>query len=176
MGTKYFARLRVGGGLMLLLGAMGVLPGCPRGERPRAGELATRPSALLGPVGIKIHDSSAVMRKEAGGDFDGLVVACEVLDRFDDSIKTMGVMRFEAYDYAPSEPENKGARIGFWPDVRTDSLECTQQYWDSIWGLYRFNLTWEVEVRAGQLYILEATLTTPSGEQFSSNHILRVLP
>ena len=86
----------------------------------------------------------------------------------------MGVMRFEAYDYAPSEPENKGPRVAFWQNVRIDSLECTQQYWDSIWGLYRFNLTWELEVRAGQRYVLEATLTRPSGEQFSDIHVLHV--
>ena len=116
------------------------------------------------------------MRTKAGGDFDGIIAACEVLDRFNDSIKTMGVMRFEAYEYAPSEPENKGARIGFWPDVRIDSLECIQQHWDSIWGLYRFNLRWEVDVQAGRRYILEATLTRPSGEQFSGKHMLHVSP
>ena len=163
-----------GCGLMLTLAAL--LAGCPTGAGTPTSGTAQRPAPLLAPVAINVHDSSAVVRKSAGGDFDGIIAACEVLDRFGDSIKTMGLMRFEAYEYTPSEPRNKGPRIGFWPDVRIDSLESTQQHWDSIWGLYRFNLTWQVEVRPGQRYILEATLTTPSGEQFSANHILQVSP
>ena len=155
--------------VMLLL-----ITGCPGDRQPPAGLPGQRAAPLLGPVAINVHDSSAVARKSAGEEFDGIIAACEVLDRFGDSIKTMGLMRFEAYEYAQSEPENKGPRIGFWPDVRIDSMECIQQHWDSIWGLYRFNLTWQVDVRPGQRYILEATLTTPNGQQFSTNHILQV--
>ena len=131
---------------------------------------------LLGPVAIKVHHSSGVVRKAAAGTFDGLVVACEVLDRFDDPIKAVGVMRFEAYDYAPSQPENKGPRVGFWPDVRIDSLETIQQHWDGVWGLYRFNLNWDHPFEPGQRFVLEATLTTPDAQQFSSSHILQVHP
>lgn len=160
----------------LLLAMIALLAGCPGSEKSPAGGTGLRASALLGPVAINIHDSSAIIRKKAGGDFDGIIAACEVLDRFDDSIKTTGVMRFEAYEYAPSEPENKGARIGFWPDVRIDSLESIQQHWDSIWGLYRFNLTWQIDAQSGRRYILEATLTTPDGEQFSGNHMLHASP
>ena len=154
--------------VMLLL-----ITGCPT-DRQSPGVSGQRPAPLLGPVAINVHDSSAVVCKSAGDEFDGIIAACEVLDRFGDSIKTMGLMRFEAYEYAPSEPENKGPRIGFWPDVRIDSLEGIQQHWDSIWGMYRFNLTWQVQVRPQQRYILEATLTTPNGQQFSANHILQV--
>ena len=164
----------VGAGVLLVMTAL--LAGCGGNNHGPAGRTTLSSSPLIGPVRINVHDSSGIIRKKAGGDFDGIIAACEVLDRFDDSIKAMGVMRFEAYEYAPSEPENKGARIGFWPDVRIDSLESIQQHWDSIWGLYRFNLTWEVEVQAGRRYILEATLTTPSGEQFSSTHRLHVSP
>ena len=164
----------VGAGLLLAITAL--LAGCSVGQQTPTGGAALRAAPLLGPVAINIHDSSGVVRKKAGGDFDGIIAACEVLDRFGDSIKTMGVMRFEAYEYAPSEPENKGARIGFWPDVRIDSLESIQQHWDSIWGLYRFNLNWKIDAKPGQRYILEATLTTPNGEQLSDNHMLHVSP
>ena len=176
MGRNSGTSLRMVWGWALLFAVMGFLAGCPRGTGPLGGGSATRRSGLLGPVAINIHDSSAVIRKKAGGDFDGLIVACEVLDRFDDSIKAVGVMRFEAYDYAPSEPENKGGRVGFWPGISINSLESIQQHWDDIWGLYRFNLTWEVEVKPGQRFVLEATLTTASGEQFSAKHILHVSP
>ena len=161
----------------LILSAL--LCGCS-GYSPPAGQ--PLPSAslesykLLGPVAIKVHHSSGVMRKAAGGTFDGLVVACEVLDRFDDPIKAVGVMRFEAYDYAPSQPNHKGPRVGFWPEVRIDSLETIQQYWDGVWGLYRFNLNWDQPFRSGQRFVVEATLTSPQGQQFSSSHILQVSP
>ena len=116
------------------------------------------------------------MRKATGGDFDGLVVACEALDRFGDPVKAVGVMYFEAYSYAPSQPDNKGPRVGFWPEVRIDSLESIQQHWDSTLGLYRFNLTWAEQFRSGQRFVLEATLTTPQGQSFSAKHILHVSP
>ena len=176
MGRDSGTSLRMVWFLALLSVMMAFLAGCPRGGSPSGVGSGTRGSRLLGPVAINIHDSSAIIRKKAGGDFDGIIAACEVLDRFDDSIKTTGVMRFEAYEYAPSEPENKGARIGFWPDVRIDSLESIQQHWDSIWGLYRFNLTWQIDAQSGRRYILEATLTTPDGEQFSGNHMLHASP
>ena len=131
---------------------------------------------LLEPVRIKVHHSSTVVRKEAGGKFDGLVVACEVKDRFGDPVKALGVMRFEAYAYARSQPGNKGARVGFWPSVSIDSLEAIQQHWDGIWGLYRFNLRWPRQVRVKDRFVLEATLTTPEGEQLSDRRVLEVRP
>ena len=82
---------------------------------------------LLQPVNIKLHHSSTVLRKEAGGKFDGLIVACEVKDRFGDPVKALGVLRFEAYAYVRSQPANKGRRVGFWPRVNIDSLEAIQQ-------------------------------------------------
>ena len=131
---------------------------------------------LLQPVTVKVHHSSRVVRKEAGGEFDGLIVACEVKDRFGDPVKALGVMRFEAYAYARSQPENKGARVGFWPNVRIDSLQAIQKHWDGIWGLYRFNLRWRMQVRVKDRFVLEATLTTPEGEQLSDSYVLEVRP
>ena len=153
-----------------------VCTGCQSlGWRPSP-NLPLDSQTLLGPVAIQIHQSSKVMRKAAGGNFDGLVVACEVLDRFGDPVKAVGVMRFEVYSYAPSQPDNKGPRVGFWPEVRVDSLQTIQQHWDSIWGLYRFNLDWDQQLKPGQRFVLEVTLTTPDGQQFSASHILRVSP
>ena len=131
---------------------------------------------LLQPVTIKVHHSSRVLRKEAGGEFDGLIVACEVKDRFGDPVKALGVMRFEAYAYARSQPGNKGARVGFWPSVSIDSLQAIQQHWDGIWGLYRFNLRWQRQVGVRDRFVLEATLTTPEGEQLSDRYVLEVRP
>ena len=150
--------------------------GCPPPDSPPSPGTSLESYKLLGPVAIKVHPSSGVMRKAAGGTFDGLAVACEILDRFDDPIKAVGVMRFEAYDFAQSQPERKGPRVGFWPDVRVDSLETIQQHWDGVWGLYRFNLNWDHPFRPGQRFVLEATLTSPQGQQFSSSHILQVHP
>ena len=132
--------------------------------------------ALLEPVRIKIHPSSSIERKKAGGKFDGLVVACEVEDRFGDPVKALGVMRFEVYAYARSQPKNKGPRIGFWPNVSIDSLEAIQQHWDSVWGLYRFNLEWQQQVEDKDRFVLEATLTTPEGEQLTGNRVLKARP
>jgi len=131
---------------------------------------------LLQPVTIKVHHSSSVLRKEAGGRFDGLIVACEVKDRFGDPVKALGVMRFEAYAYARSQPGNKGARVGFWPSVSIDSLQAIQQHWDSIWGLYRFNLRWRRQVSPKDRFVLEATLTTAEGEQLSDMRVIEVRP
>ena len=150
--------------------------GCPKPGGRQSPEADLKTQQLLAPVSIRIHDSSSVMRKATGGDFDGLVVACEALDRFGDPVKAVGVMYFEAYSYAPSQPDNKGPRVGFWPEVRIDSLESIQQHWDSTLGLYRFNLTWAEQFRSGQRFVLEATLTTPQGQSFSAKHILHVSP
>ena len=129
---------------------------------------------LLQPVTIKVHHSSRVVRKEAGGEFDGLIVACEVKDRFGDPVKALGAMRFEAYAYARSQPGNKGRRVGFWSSVSIDSLQAIQQHWDSVWRLYRFNLEWRRLVKPKQRFVLEVTLTTPQGEQLSDSQVLEV--
>jgi len=151
------------------------LSGCPTREFPKQPipEIDTR--QLLRPVVIKIHHSSAVLRKSAGADFDGLTVACEAKDRFGDPVKALGIMRFELYSYARSQPANKGPRVGFWPGVHIDSLGAIQQYWDAVWGLYRFNLTWDRQVKPGERFVLEATLTTPEGQQLSDSRTLSVL-
>ncbi len=128
-------------------------------------------ASLLQPVTIKIHHSSTVVRKEGGRGFDGLIVACEVRDRFGDPVKALGVMRFEVYSYARSQPSNKGPRVGFW-SVRIDSLEAIQQYWDGIFGVYRFNLRWARPVKVRERFVLEATLITPEGEQLSDRQVL----
>ena len=130
------------------------------------------PPALLQPVTIKIHDSSTVVRKEGGGDFDGLIVACEVRDRFGDPVKAWGLIRFEVYSYARSQPGNKGPRVGFW-SVPIDSLEAIQQYWDSIFGVYRFNLRWTRQVKLRERFIVEAMLTTKEAEQLSDSQVLQ---
>ena len=129
---------------------------------------------LLQPVTIKIHHSSTVVRKEAGGEFDGLIVACEVKDRFGDPVKALGAMRFEAYAYARSQPGNKGRRVGFWSSVSIDSLQAIQQHWDSVWGLYRFNLEWRRPVKPKQRFVLEVTLSAPQGEQLCDSQVLEV--
>ena len=169
--------LRRFGWWFLLSVAVFVSAGCPPpgpGNQPQSPPLDSQ--NLLAPVAIRIHHSSSVMRKAAGGDFDGLVVACEALDRFGDPVKAVGVMRFEVYSYAPSQPDNRGPRLGFWPEVRIDSLQTIQQHWDSIWGLYRFNLNWDQQLSPGQRFVLEATLLTSDGQQFSDSHILHVSP
>ena len=132
------------------------------------------PIELLQPVTIKIHHSSTVVRKEAGGKFDGLIVACEVKDRFGDPVKALGAMRFEAYAYARSQPGNKGRRVGFWSRVSIDSLQAIQQHWDGVWGLYRFNLEWQRAVKVKDRFVLEATLTTPEGERLCDSQVLEV--
>ena len=142
--------------------------GClPEGPGPTGPGLSSQ--QLLEPVAVKIHPSSAVTDK-------GLAVACEIRDRFGDPVKTIGVMRFEAYSYARSQPANKGPRVGFWPGVRIDSLETIQKHWDGIWGLYRFDLTWDKQFRPGQRFVLVATLTTSGGKQLSDSHVLEVPP
>ena len=127
---------------------------------------------LLKPVKIKIHDSSRVVRREAGGDFDGLTVACEVRDLYESRIKSLGVMRFEVYSYAQSQPGNKGRRVGFW-SVRIDSHEATKQHWDNIFGAYKFNLKWTRQVKPRERFIVEATLTRTDGKQFSDSQVLQ---
>ena len=168
--------LRRSGWWFLLSALMFVCTGCPPPRGRQSPNLPLDSQTLLGPVAIKIHQSSKVMRKASGGNFDGLAVACEVLDRFGDPVKAVGVTRFEVYSYAPSQPNNKRPRIGFWPEERIDSLQATQQHWDSTWGLYRFNLNWDQQLKAGQRLVLEVTLTTPDGQQFSDSHVLHVSP
>ncbi len=146
--------------------------GCVAEEFPRKPVPKVDVRELLEPVRIKVHHSSTVVRKEAGEEFDGFVVACEVKDRFGDQVKALGVMRFEVYAYARSQPGNKGARVGFWPNVSIDSLEATLQHWDRVFGLYRFNLKWQRQVEAKERFVLEATLTTPEGEQLNDKRVL----
>ena len=149
--------------------------GCVGQEFPERSVPKVDSRQLLRPVDIKIHHSTALVRRAAGDDFDGLSVACEAKDRFQDHVKALGTMRFELYSYARSQPANRGPRVGFWPDIRIDSIEAIQQYWDGIWGLYRFNLNWDKPLNPGERFVLEATLTTPEGEQFSDVRTLTVL-
>jgi len=130
------------------------------------------PPALLKPVTVKVHDSSRVVRREAGGEFDGLIVACEVRDCFGSLVKALGVMRFEVYSYARSQPNNKGPRVGFW-NVPIDSFEAIQQYWDDIFGVYRFNLKWTRQVKLRERFVVEVTLTTAQAEQLLDCQVLQ---
>ncbi len=132
--------------------------------------------ALLEPVRIKIHHSSSVERKEAGGEFDGFDVACGVKDFKEDPVKALGVMRFEVYAYARSEPGNKGSRVGFWPNVNIGSVEAIDQHWDSVFGLYRFKLKWQRQVEVKERFVLEATLTTSEGEELSDGRVREARP
>ena len=176
MGSREDRALRPETSWLLLSLALLCWCGCGSGEFRKEPVPRIDTREMLQPVTIKIHHSSDVLRKEAGGEFDGLIVRCEVKDRFGDQVKALGVMRFEAYDYARSQPDNKGPRVGFWPSVSIDSLEAIQQHWDSIWGLYRFNLKWQRKVNVGDRFVLEVTLTTPEGEQLSDTRVLEVRP
>ena len=129
---------------------------------------------MLGPAAVRIHDSTKIVQTSAGGDFDGLSVACEVKDGFGDPIKTVGVMRFELYAFAPSQPENRGIRVGFWPDLRLDSNETIREHWDKTFGLFRFKLDWGRQLNPDQRFVLEAVLITHQGSQFTDTKILHV--
>ena len=162
-------------GLLLAL-AMLCWCGCAQEEFRREPVPPVDPGQLLKPVSIKIHHSSAVVLKSEDGEFDSLSVVCEVKDRFGDPVKTLGEVRFEAYAYACSQPENKGSRVGFWPNVNIDSLEAIQRHWDGIWGLYRFNLKWKREISSGERFVLEVTLITAEGEQLTDSQVLQASP
>ena len=129
---------------------------------------------MLGPAAIEIHDSSKIVQTSAGGDFDGLSIACEVKDGFGDPIKTVGLMRFELYAFAPSQPGNKGARVGFWPDLRLDSNKAIREHWDKTFSLFRFQLDWDKQLSPDQRFVLEAVLSTHQGSQFTDTQILHV--
>ncbi len=176
MGTRQDRALRPSKKRLLLGLVMLCCCGCVSREFQPRPVPKINVQELLQPVTIKVHHSSRVVRKEAAGEFDGLIVACEVKDRFGDPVKALGVMRFEAYAYARSQPGNKGARVGFWPNVSIDSLQAIRQHWDGIWGLYRFNLKWGRVVKVRDRFLLEATLTTLEGEQLTDRQILEVRP
>lgn len=128
---------------------------------------------LLKPMTIKIHDLSRVVRRESGEEFDGLIVACEIRDRYGSRVKALGVMRFEVYSYARSQPNNKGPRVRLWNE-RIDSDEAIQKYWDDVFGVYRFSLNWTRQVNLRERFIVEATLTTKEGKQLSDRQVLEV--
>ena len=163
---------------VLLVGSVGLLClGCfPEEFPPQPVPKIDPRRELLHPVKIKVHPSSTVVRKSSGDDFEGLVIACETQDRFGDPVKAMGILRFEAYSYALSQPANKGPRVGYWPDIHLDSLETIQKHWDSVWGLYRFNLKWQQQAKPNQRFIVEATLTTPEGQQLADRQTIQASP
>ena len=176
MDRSSYKALGTTGKRLLLALAMLCWSGCVPKEFRQEPVPPIDPGQLLQPVTIKVHHSSTVVLKAKGGEFDGLAVACEVKDRFGDPVKTLGVVRFEAYAYARSQPVNKGPRVGFWPSVNIDSLEAIQQHWDGIWGLYRFNLRWSRQIKAGERFVLEVTLITPKGEQLTDSRVLQASP
>ncbi len=173
MGSSSHNGLGSPGKRLLLALAMLCLNGCVAKEFHHEPVPPIDPEQLLQPVTIKIHASSAVMVKAKGGKFDGLAVVCEVKDRFRDPVKTLGVVRFEVYAYARSQPENRGPRVGFWPNVNIDSLEAIQQYLDGFWGAYRLNLSWDRQVKAGERFELEITLITPEVKPLTDSRVLQ---
>ena len=176
MGTRAGRTLRLSRAGLLLSLVMLCWCGCMAEEFPRKPVPEVDVGTLLEPVKIKIHHISSVERKESGGKFDGFVVACGIKDFLGDPVKALGVMRFEVYAYARSEPGNKGSRVGFWPNVNIGSVEAIDQHWNSVFGHYRFKLKWQRKVEVKERFVLEATLTTPEGKQLSDRRVLEARP
>jgi hypothetical protein len=102
-----------------------------------------------------------------------LNVYVDLLDSFDNRIKSPGVFRFELYRFEPRSSQPKGKRIFIWPDIDLKDADLNNSYWQDFLRSYRFDLDLNFAPRPNDSFIVEATFTTPRGRRLRDTFQLR---
>jgi hypothetical protein len=125
----------------------------------------------FGPAKISILPLSELTGSSGAGANAVLDVYVTLLDVFNCSIKSPGVLRFELYEYVSRSADPKGQRIIIWPDYDLTSPVENNKYWRDFLRAYEFGL--EVRADPAKTYILEATCLSPDGRRLSGSYMLK---
>jgi len=128
--------------------------------------------ALLLPAKIKLHNFTKIKPLFGGTIPNGIDVWLEPLDRFDDTIKIVGELRFELYTFKPASGDHMGEQMEFW-QVRIATAAEQQQHWDRVARMYHFPLAWDYAPPPGKRYVLLATYQGPNGQRLTDTHDLQ---
>jgi len=98
-------------------------------------------------------------------------VYVSLLDSFGCQMKSLGVFRFEIYEYIQRSSEAKGKRIVIWPDIDLTGAAQNNKYWRDFLRAYHFNLPFEPI--GNENCILHVTFLCPTGKRHSAEFVLR---
>lgn len=96
-----------------------------------------------------------------------LVAYVDLLDAFENKVKSPGTFRFEIYNFVPRSNEPRGKRLFLWADIDLVDAEKNNIYWQDFLRTYKFELEMDFLPGDGQQYIVEATFITPRQKRIS---------
>lgn len=146
----------------LLLGVVLLSAGCRPGSQPTDD---TRPGIFM-PVRMRLHPVFTQMQDWTGdGRIDGVETLIELTDRFGDTTKAAGVVRFELFSYKPFDPDPRGERLYPPFEGRLLTFEQQQAYWSRPGRAYLFQLA-APTLDPSRTYVLSATFDQTGGGRF----------
>lgn len=148
--------------LPLSLALVLVLVGCRRDTPPPD----DRREGIFMPVRMRLHPVFTQLRDWSDdGVIDGVETLIEFTDRFGDTTKAAGIVRFELFAYRPFDPDPRGQRL-FPPfEGRLLTFEQQQAHWSRPGRAYLFQLA-APRLDPRQAYVLAATFDQNGGGRF----------
>jgi hypothetical protein len=125
----------------------------------------TRPGIFM-PVRLRLHPVFTQLQDWTDdGKIDGVETLIELTDRFGDTTKAAGVVRFELFNYRPFDPDPRGDRL-FPPfEGRLLTFEQQQAHWSRPSRAYLFQLA-APSLDPSRAYVLSATFDQTGGGRF----------
>lgn len=118
------------------------------------------------PVRMRLHPVFTQLRDWSDdGAVDGVETLVELTDRFGDTTKAAGVVRFELFAYRPFDPDPRGERLFPPYEGRILTFEQQQSHWSRPGRAYLFQLA-APQLDPTRAYVLTATFDQSGGGRF----------
>ena len=151
--------------LIVLIG----FAGCQPEQVVSAGEQVVSVLPCFEAQRVAIMGLTRIADSKQNPGFKSVNAYVDVLDKFEDRIKSPCTFRFEFYEYVPRSSRNLGERLDVWPDVDLTGPETNNLYWKDHLRAYQFELDLNIEVAAGTTYMLQVTCTTANGRRLTDS-------
>jgi len=129
-------------------------------------------AAMFGPASMRIHPIFTQIKDWTGdGQPDGIEALIELQDQFGDPTKASGTVVFELYDFQPTDPDGRGARLVNPWIGELNSIDAQRDRWNRTSRTYSFQLAYPL-VREDHAYVLTASFEMGGGGRFFDRMIL----
>jgi hypothetical protein len=131
---------------------------------------------MFTPVKMRLHPVFTQVRDWDGdGKPDGIEALVELQDRFGDTLKAAGVVRFELYAYRQFAPDPRGERLTGPFTGRLDTVAEQAAHWSRPERAYLFQLAFP-KAREESSYVVEAVFERPGGGRLFDRIVLEGRP
>jgi hypothetical protein len=158
---------------IISLGVLITFVGCQPEQIDSASGQGASVSACFKAHWVDIMGLTRIADSKEDEDVKVINIYVDILDKFEDRIKSPCTFRFEFYEYVPRSSRNKGERLDFWDNVDLTSPETNNMYWKDHLRAYQFGFDFNVEIKTGATYILEVMCMTTDGRRLTDEFELK---